>query len=68
MVTRCLAPVLVALGVGAARPAAAEPSPVARAQTALDDLRYEEAAELIDKAWKSGANGRQDLVAIFRHR
>lgn len=47
-------------------PARAEPSLLARAQAALDDLRYEDAAELADRAWRAGGNRRDDLVAIFR--
>jgi hypothetical protein len=44
----------------------AEPPLLTRAQGALDDLRYEEAAELADRAWRAGGNRREDLVAIFR--
>jgi len=46
--------------------ATAEPPLLARAQAALDDLRYEEAAQLADRAWRSGGNRREDLIAIFR--
>lgn len=47
-------------------PAQAEPSLLSRAQAALDDLRYEDAAQLADRAWRSGGNRRDDLIAIFR--
>lgn len=49
-----------------AAPVRAEPPLLTRAQGALDDLRYEEAAELADRAWRAGGNKREDLVAIFR--
>ncbi len=47
-------------------PAAAQPASLARAQAALDDLRYEDAAELAERSWHGGGNRRADLVAIFR--
>jgi hypothetical protein len=47
-------------------PARAEPSLLSRAQAALDDLRYEDAAALADRAWRSGGNRPADLIAIFR--
>jgi hypothetical protein len=47
-------------------PARAEPSLLTRAQAALDDLRYEDAAALADRAWRSGGNHKDDLIAIFR--
>lgn len=59
-VAAALALVLVAGSAGA------EPPLLAKAQAALDDLRYEEAAELAERAWKAGGNRREDLVAIFR--
>jgi hypothetical protein len=64
VVTRCAA--VLALILAGAAPAAAEPSLVERAEAALDDLRYEEAAELVDRAWRSGGNDRDQLQAIFR--
>ena len=57
---------MVALLVAGAGVARAEPSLLARAQAALDDLRYEEAAELADRAWRAGGNRRDELIAIFR--
>jgi hypothetical protein len=51
------------IDVGSAR---AEPALLGKAQAALDDLRYEEAAELADRAWRAGGNRREELVAIFR--
>lgn len=47
-------------------PVRAEPALLGKAQAALDDLRYEEAAELADRAWRAGGNRRDELVAIFR--
>jgi hypothetical protein len=47
-------------------PARAEPALLGKAQAALDDLRYEEAAELAERAWRAGGNRRDELVAIFR--
>jgi hypothetical protein len=46
--------------------ASADPSLLARAQAALDDLRYEDAADFADRAWRAGGNHAGDLIAIFR--
>ena len=47
-------------------PLAAQPASLAKAQAALDDLRYEDAAELAERTWRAGGNRRDDLVAIFQ--
>ncbi len=66
MVSRLAFACALAITLVDAAPARAEPPLLTRAQAALDDLRYEEAAELVDRAWRAGGNRREDLVAIFR--
>src|SRR5438045_1715299 len=36
------------------------------AQRALENLRYEEARPLLERAWRSGQNGPQALATLFR--
>ncbi|HEU5057689.1 MAG TPA: hypothetical protein VFU21_14240 [Kofleriaceae bacterium] len=66
MVRRLALAGAVAAALVDAGPARAEPPLLARAQGALDDLRYEEAAELAERAWRGGGNRREELVAIFQ--
>jgi hypothetical protein len=63
---RALACAALAAALLAAGPLRAEPPLLGKAQAALDDLRYEDAAELADRAWRAGGNRREELVAIFR--
>jgi hypothetical protein len=61
--------VVVALGVAGpveAQPAESGPALLARAQGALDALRYEEAAALLDRAWRAGGNRPDELALLFR--
>lgn len=51
--------VLVLCALGA--PAAAGPDSLARARAAAEDLRFEDAARLLDEAWQAGAS---DPVAV----
>lgn len=65
-----LAVALLAAAVPSVRadPAGAEGGPalLARAQMALDALRYEEAAALLDRAWRAGGNRPAELALIHR--
>jgi hypothetical protein len=44
----------------------AGPALLAQAQAALDDLHYEDAAALLDRAWRAGDNRPDDLILLFR--
>jgi hypothetical protein len=55
-------------GDGAARRAAAaeRPAELGQALVALDDLRYEDAAALLERAWRRGDNDPGSLALVFR--
>jgi hypothetical protein len=61
-----LAALLAALLAAAPRIAAAHPAELDQAVHALDELRYEDAARLLDQAYRTGDNGPDDLRLLFR--
>ena len=74
--TLCAALVIAALGAAVFAPAAptaaaapasdSGPELLARAQAALTDLRYEDAAALLDRAYTAGGNHPADLRRLFQ--
>lgn len=66
MALRLALAALVIIAAPAIAHAQSGPALLAQAQAALDELQYEDAAALLDRAWRAGGNRPDDLVQLFR--